>query len=372
MNQFQIVNAQREKGMKIRNRILIVDDEQMSREFLKNALEYLGYEARCVNGAEQAYRELRRNDYDLVLTDVQMPGSNGLELLKTLNKIAPDTAVVMISGRQQMNDALDSFRLGAYDYIPKPVEIDLLKSRLELALEKRKHRLTKRRYQQNLQNLVLQRTAKLRSALKRVEDTYDSTIKVLGSALDLRDAETEEHSHRVAQYTLSLAKALGVLHSKQLRDIRWWAYLHDIGKIGVPDEILLKPGKLTEAEMNVIRTHPELGYRLLNGVRFLQGASELVLHHHESFDGSGYPHGLKAEQIPLSARLFAVADTIDAMTSDRPYRKALPFSDVKQELSRVSGSQFDPRIVEVFFSIPEGQWALPDEPVGKPVQGVVA
>ena len=154
---------------------------------------------------------------------------------------------------------------------------------------------------------------------------------------------------------MKLAKAIGVKDKKILKDIEWGAFLHDIGKIGVPDAILLKPGKLTTEEMELVKTHPELGFRLLSQIPFLKGASELVLAHHESYDGNGYSRGLKTEDIPLSARLFAVADTIDAMTSDRPYRKALPLQAVGKELKRLSGIQFDPQVVEAFFSIPEGE-----------------
>jgi len=175
---------------------------------------------------------------------------------------------------------------------------------------------------------------------EELESTYDATIKVLGGALDLRDSETEDHCLRVEAYVLKLAKIVGIEDKKILRDLELGAFLHDIGKIGVPDAILLKPGKLTEEEKKVIETHPELGYDLIKQI----------------LDGSGYPRGLRGIDIPLPARLFTVADTIDAMTSSRPYRKALPIEAVGKELRKLSGVQFDPQIVDAFFSVPEREW----------------
>ena len=356
MKQFEYIQTTETVEAGSAPHMLVVDDEELSRNFLKRAVEHMGYSASTAGSAEEAYRMLDQEDYDLVLTDIRMPGPSGIQLLKYVTERFPDTSVVMISGHGQMSDALNSFRIGAYDYIPKPPTLEELGARLELALEKRRLRLSRKQQQQELEKAVHRRTEHLKRALKRIEDTYDATIKVLGSALDLRDTETEEHSARVATYTLMLAEALDRKEKRFLQDLRWGAYLHDIGKIGIPDSILLKPGRLDPEEMARIRTHPELGYRLLNSVEFLRGASELVLSHHESYDGGGYPHGLKGEQIPLSARLFAVADTIDAMTSDRPYRTAQPFSTVREELLRLSGIQFDPRIIDVFNSIPEIQW----------------
>ncbi len=211
------------------------------------------------------------------------------------------------------------------------------------------------RYRQKLEVMVEDRTRQLEAARRRIELTYDETLAALGAALDLRDTETAGHSRRVTLYSLEMARAMGC-SPDQLKQIARGAYLHDIGKIGVPDSILLKPGKLTAGEAAVMESHVRIGYELVSRIAFLAGAAEIVLTHQERFDGTGYPQGLMGEEIPLGARIFAVADTLDAMTSDRPYRKALPFSVAREEIIRESGRQFDPAVVEAFLAVPEQRW----------------
>ncbi len=196
----------------------------------------------------------------------------------------------------------------------------------------------------------------LAAALDELESTYDDTLAALSGALDLRDNETEGHARRVTRYSVRIAEVMGS-RGQILVDIERGALLHDIGKIGVPDAILLKPAKLTDEEWAVMRTHPHLGYQMIRNIRFLSGASPIVLHHHERYDGGGYPAGLTGQDIPLGARIFAIADTFDAMTSDRPYRKALPYEAARDEIGRCAGSQFDPVVVEAFCQVPEEEWA---------------
>jgi HD-GYP domain-containing protein (c-di-GMP phosphodiesterase class II) len=203
--------------------------------------------------------------------------------------------------------------------------------------------------------MVEQRTKQLQTAMKRIEHTYDETLEALGAALDLRDTETEGHSRRVSRYCFEMAKAMGCT-AEQLKQIARGSYLHDIGKIGIPDAILLKPARLTEEEMAVMQTHARVGYDLVSRIGFLAPAAEIVLTHQERYDGTGYPQGLMGDEIPLGSRIFAVADTLDAMTSDRPYRMALPLSAARSEISREAGRQFDPEVVRVFLSIPEQVW----------------
>jgi len=308
--------------------------------------------------AVDALGALNFSNFELALLDIQMPGENGIALLGKIVEQFPDTAVIMVSGLGEIETAITALKMGAYDYVTKPFAINVVESRVERALEKRRLIIENRNYQLNLEQLVEERTRELERALGGINRTYDATIKTLGAALDLRDSETEDHCKRVAAYVMKLARAYGVKDKDQLRDIEWGAYLHDIGKIGLPDAVLLKPGKLTAAERSLIETHPELGYRLLKKIQFLEGAAELVLTHHESYDGRGYPRGLKGKDIPLSARLFAVADTLDAMTSDRPYRKALSIEAAGKELKSLSGVQYDPQVVEVFFSLPEAEWRI--------------
>jgi len=333
-------------------RVLIVDDDPMIRDILSQALGRR-FPVRPARDGQEALARLQENGFDLVLADIHMPVMGGIELLEHIMSESPDTAVIMITAVDDLETALQTVKLGAYDYVTKPFSLEAVDACIDRALEKRRLILENRAYQHNLERLVRERTRELERALGRVQSTYDATIKALGAALDLRDAETEHHSLRVAEYVLKLARAAGIDDPRALKDIEWGAYLHDIGKIGVPDSILLKPGNLSPEELAVIRTHPQLGYRMLERIDFLRGAAMVVLSHHECYDGSGYPQGLEGESIPLSARLFAVADTIDAMTSDRPYRKARGIAAVGRELSRLAGRQFDPRIVELFFGIPD-------------------
>jgi putative nucleotidyltransferase with HDIG domain len=203
--------------------------------------------------------------------------------------------------------------------------------------------------------MVEQRTKQLEAALRRIEMTYNETLEALGAALDLRDNETAGHSRRVTLYSLEIAKAMEC--SKELsRQLTWAAFLHDIGKIGIPDSILLKTRRLTSEEMAIMQTHVRIGFNLLSQIAFLAPASEIVLTHHERFDGTGYPQGLMGDEIPLGARIFAVADTLDAITSDRPYRGARPYTVAIQEIQAESGKQFDPKVVEGFLSIEVENW----------------
>ncbi len=208
--------------------------------------------------------------------------------------------------------------------------------------------MERRDYQRNLENQVEERTAQLADTLKQLEQSYDDTLEALGGALDLKDAETEGHSKRVTAYTIAIAKAMNV-DAMLLPQIARAAFLHDIGKMAISDQILRKPGPLTPEEREVMRTHCDIGFNMVTRISFLREAAEIVLSHQEYFDGSGYPRGLKQEEIPLGARIFAVADALDAMISDRPYRKALSITHAQEEIKRCAGTQFDPKVVEVFL-----------------------
>jgi putative nucleotidyltransferase with HDIG domain len=203
--------------------------------------------------------------------------------------------------------------------------------------------------------MVAQRTGQLQAALRQIESSYEDTLRALGAAVDLRDNATAGHSQRVCRYSLEMARALG-WSDKQLGNLARGAYLHDIGKLGVPDGVLLKPGPLTADDRKLMQQHAQMGFDLVKDIPFLADAAEIVLSHHERYDGGGYPRGLKGEEILLSARIFAVADTLDAITSDRPYRRASSFDAAREIIRHLSGSQFDPKVVSVFLSIPEDTW----------------
>jgi cyclic di-GMP phosphodiesterase len=216
-------------------------------------------------------------------------------------------------------------------------------------------RVQNRIYQSNLELLVNQRTSELRHTIAELEHSYDVTLEALGDALDMKDAETQGHSKRVTAYTVRIASALG-LDQDAIRTLARGAFLHDIGKMAIPDAILRKPGRLTAEETEVMQQHSYLGYRMVKKISFLSDASEIVYTHQERWDGSGYPRGLKGEEIPLGSRIFSVADCLDAMTSDRPYRAARSVENARAEIAAWSGRQFDPEIVRVFLSIPTSVW----------------
>ena len=206
-----------------------------------------------------------------------------------------------------------------------------------------------------LEQLVQDRTAQLSGALQRLEQSYDDTLEALGGALDLKGAETDGHRQRVTAFCIPIAKAIPVPNG-YLPILARAAFLHDIGKMAIPDSILRKPGPLNNDEKQILRTHCEIGYNMLTKIPFLRDAAEIVLAHQEFYDGTGYPRGLKGEEIPLGARIFAVTDALDVMISDQPYRRAMPLSQAREEIRRCSGAQFDPKVVEVFLSLPESLW----------------
>jgi len=336
-------------------RILIVDDEEAIREVVSTLLSAQGYQCQTAGNGEEAIRKMRDSGFDLVLSDLVMPGVDGLKLIELVRGYDSVVPVIMVTAMHDISTAIEAMRRGAYDYILKPFEKDQLFLSVRRALEHRRLIYENRLYQQELERRVEERTLQLSQALEELEQSYDYTLEALASALDLKDAETEGHCQRVTAMTIVIARAMGVAEA-ELRQIARGAFLHDIGKMGIPDSILRKPGPLTPEETTIMRTHCDIGYQVLERIPFLREASEIVLAHQEKFDGTGYPRNLRAEQIPLGARIFAVADTLDAMISDRPYRKALPMAAAKDEIRRHAGSQFDPRVVEIFDSIPEAVW----------------
>ena len=348
-----------------KTKILIVDDEEAIREVVSTLLEALGYECASVSNGIRAQEYLGKHPVDMVLSDMVMPEMDGLTLVDWLRKAHSDIPVIMVTAMHDISTALEAIRRGAYDYILKPFEKDQLYLSVRRALEHRTLVLENRNYQRNLEKLVEERTAQLQGALEQLERSYDDTLEALGGALDLKDAETEGHCKRVTAFTIAIAKAMNV-EPEMLPQIARAAFLHDIGKMAIPDMILRKPGPLTPEERDIMRTHCEIGYNMVTRIPFLREAAEIVLSHQEFFDGTGYPRGLRAEEIPLGARIFAVADALDAMISDRPYRKALPISYAQEEIQRCSGTQFDPKVVEVFVKMQSSLWTELRENIGTP------
>lgn len=336
-------------------RILIVDDEPHVRSMLGATLERQNFQTVVAGTTSEALEYIDRQHFDLVLTDMVMRDGNGLGLIERLHINQPQTPVIVVTAIQDVTVAISAMRKGAYDYLLKPFERNQLITAVQRALDHRKTLRENESYQQNLEQIVQARTELLHQAIEDLERSYDITLEALGDALDLKDSETEGHSKRVTAYTIALARAMGI-GSDQIKVIARGAFLHDIGKMAIPDAILRKPGKLTLAEQTLMREHCERGYNILRKIPFLAEASEIVYAHQEHFDGSGYPRGLRGNDIPIGARIFAIADTLDAITSDRPYRGAKSFDVARLEILRCSGTQFDPAIVEVFLKIPNELW----------------
>jgi putative nucleotidyltransferase with HDIG domain len=337
--------------------ILVVDDEAQVRNIMVSLLEHSGYVVTAANDAEHALKNLQEDpSCDLVLSDVMMRGTDGLTLLDQIGRDHPGTPVVMLTGVDDIQVATNAFRRGAVDYLLKPFEVPQLTSVVSRGIEHGKLLRQNAAYQQNLEQVMSARTDRLRATMQELERSYDITLEAMGDALDLRDAETQGHSRRVTAYTIALAREMG-LKADELRTIARGAFLHDIGKIATPDSILLKPGKLDAAETKIMREHCARGYEMVRKIPFLREAAEIVYAHQENFDGSGYPRGLRGEEIPLGARIFSIADTLDAMTSDRPYRSCMGFAAAREEIKRFSGRQFDPSIVEVFLGMPTELWS---------------
>ena len=348
-----------------KGKILVVDDEEAIREVVSTMLEAQGFECSTAGNGRLAKAYLEEHTPDLVLSDMVMPEMDGIRLLEWAHQHDPDVPVIMVTAMHDIATALEAIRRGAYDYILKPFEKDQLFLSVRRALEHRRLMLENRKYQSDLERLVEERTGQLKGTLQQLEQSYDDTLEALGGALDLKDAETEGHCKLVTAFTIAIAKAMK-LPQQQLPVIARAAFLHDIGKMAIPDSVLRKPGPLNEDEKRVMRTHCEIGYNMVTRIPFLREAAQIVLAHQEFFDGTGYPRGLKGEEIPLGARIFAVADALDAMVSDRPYRKALSIEHARGEIKRCSGTQFDPRVVEVFLSLPDSLWLELRENIGTP------
>jgi putative nucleotidyltransferase with HDIG domain len=338
------------------DRILVVDDEEAIREIVTSMLVSAHYQCRQAGSGLEALALLNSGEeFELMLSDLMMADLDGIGLLERTKEKFPDMPVVMVTAVHDISVALAAIRNGAYDYLLKPFEREQLLATVRRALENRRLKMENRAYQTNLESLVAARTEQLRKAMATLERSYDITLEALGDALDLKDAETEGHSKRVTAFTIAIARAMR-LPKEHISVIARGAFLHDIGKMAIPDQILRKPGKLTPDEIAIMREHCWRGYQMLKKIPFLTEAAEIVYSHQEKFDGTGYPRGLKGEEIPLGARIFSIADTLDAITSDRPYRPAQSLKVAREEIERWTGRQFDPDVVKVFSGMPDNIW----------------
>jgi response regulator RpfG family c-di-GMP phosphodiesterase len=337
-------------------RILIVDDEQVVREIIAAMLTGAGYVVhQASSGTEALAILLAEGEFDLVLSDLMMEEIDGMVLMERSRDKFPDMLVIMVTAVHDISVALFALRNGAYDYLLKPFERQQLLVIVRRALEHRRLKLENRAYQENLEALVMARTGQVRQSLSDLERSYDITLELAGDLMGFKDPDREAHAKRVTSFAVAIGRAMG-LDSDRIRVIARGAFLHDLGMIGVPDRILHKPGPLTPEETEMMREHCYRGYKVLKKIPYLQEASEIVYAHEEWYDGSGYPRGLKGDEIPLGARIFAVAHALDAITTDWEYRTAQTLEAARQEISRLSGSQFDPEIVKVFMELKEKVW----------------
>jgi putative nucleotidyltransferase with HDIG domain len=336
-------------------KVLVVDDDPAVRAFFREVLSPVTAQVAEVGDAPCALGAIESGDFDVILCDVWMPGATGLDLLTMAQQTHWDVGFIMVTGEIQIETVIAALRMQASDFLLKPLTPEEVTRSVTHTFERLVSSRQARAYQGSLETSIQRRTRELEAALSELESNYQMTLEALVAALDAREHETFSHSFRVRAYTRFMARRAGYPPAL-MPSLEQGALLHDIGKIAVSDAILLKPTKLTPEEWVDMRKHPIAGDEILRRVPFLRPASAIVRHHHERFDGTGYPDELTGAQIPLGARLFAVADTLDAMTSDRLYRPARGWETARNEIRLYSGTQFDPQIVELFLKVPPTAW----------------
>jgi response regulator RpfG family c-di-GMP phosphodiesterase len=338
--------------------VLVVDDEEFLRSIVRERLEIAGYFVEeASNGNEALAMSERGGQYDVLLTDIRMPGMDGITLLAEWGKRSPGTAGIVMSANAELDTAVHALKMGACDYITKPFNFDVLLITIENAMRKKDLERQLDDYRTNLEDKVKEQTDIINSMYVR---SIDAMIK----ALEAKDYYTRDHSQRVTLYSVAIAEEMK-MKGQELEDLHRASVLHDLGKIGVREAVLNKPGKLTGEEFAEIVLHPETAVRILEPIPFFRPLLPAILHHHERFDGKGYPSRLAGSNIPLASRIMTIADTFDAMTSTRAYRKALSSADAIAEIRRCSGTQFDPDIVPIFLAcqskvVIPGDVTLPD------------
>ncbi len=344
------------------NSVLFVDDEVNILKALQRLLRQEDMTVLSASGAREAFELLEQHPAQVVVTDQRMPDMCGVDLLSSVRERWPDVVRMMLTGYTEMGVAVEAINRGEiYRLITKPWNDDELRATLRQAFDHHALKTEIRRLNQvtreqnfrlqdmnrNLEEKVRERTRQVAQKHQELRSAYVQTVGALAEAVDAKDSYTRGHSERVGVYSSKLAREMG--YAKEFIERVYIAgLLHDVGKIGVSDAVILKPGKLDAEEYAQMKTHPAIGAKILEPIDFLKDVTPCVRHHHEWFDGSsrGYPDRLAGDRIPLPSRIILVCDTVEAMTSDRPYRKALPLETVYSELTKFSGSQFDPACVE--------------------------
>ena len=358
------------------NRLLIVEPSAEKRHLL---MAYFAPSFICdeADSVAAAITKIRENEYGVVLAAIRQTDMTGHDLIPYLRKASPDTIIIFLSEGNAAGNTVKAFRAGAFEVIQMPISLKAIESAVDKAFDKFELKRLKDKYHNRLEELVAERTAELDQALEEIENSYRMTLKALVQALETRDSETHGHSERVVTFSLRLGYELG-LEKDALRELELGALLHDIGKIGVPDAILHKPASLSKREWAKMKLHPLHGQTILRNIKFLEGAARIVAQHHEKWDGSGYPIGLRGEDIELGARIFSVVDAFDAIVSNRVYRSGQSYEAALEEIEKHSGTQFDPVVVEAFKRVPSEDWetlrerSLAEKPENQSLQAVVA
>lgn len=331
-------------------KIMIVDDEESIRNLLSRVLRMNGDECALAASAAEARVFLKEKEYDLILCDVNMPGENGIDFARYALTEYPDMAIIMVTAIDDQEIVRSALEVGAYGYIVKPFKPSEVIINVCNALHRRNLEIKNSFHRDNLEKIVMERTIKLRETMNDLKGALEGIIEAIGYALEIKDRYTAGHQQRVSSLACDIAKEMG-LSDDQIEGVRIAGAMHDIGKISISSEILTKPGKLTEKEFNIIKTHPQVGYEILKKIKFPWPLAYIIYQHHERMNGSGYPRGLKGKDILIEARIVAVADVVEAMASKRPYRPALGIDEALAELSRNSSKLYDPRAVKACIKL---------------------
>lgn len=327
---------------------MIADDEKVICAVLSQRLMREGYLCATAQTGKEALGLFYKENFSLIISDIRMPDLDGLEFLKNVRAVRPTMMFILMTAYPEIKVAVEAIHLGVSDFLIKPFDLDLVVFSVKKALEQKRMEEEIESYHKNLKRLVEERTAKLQQAYSDLKKAYLDSVKVLAEAIDAKDPYTRGHSDRVRRMSLRIAASLGFAEER-MEILEYGALLHDIGKIGIQDDILRKPGSLSPEEYRLIQEHPLIGVKIVEGIGFFKDKIPMIRHHHEHFDGKGYPDGLAGEAIPLEARIIAVPDAFDAMASLRPHRGTMPIEQILLEMRRQKGKQLDPKILDVFL-----------------------
>ncbi len=333
-----------------RGHILVVDDDRPMIKLLEKVLKNADYEVTATTDPFKVLEIIKNesNLIDVLLSDINMPEMTGLQLIKSVRDIDPNIVSIIVTGFASSENTIEALRGGAFNIIQKPFQLDEIQLVVDRAVERRRMKKQLDAYYVNIEELLQEKTKELQAALEKIEDSFGKMIEGICKIQDVHESNTALHTKRVSACSYFLAKKCGITNEEDLEHIKYGALLHDIGKVAISDSILLKPGKLTDEEYNLMKEHVQMGFELVDNIPILKSAGNIVHCHHENFDGSGYPRGLKGEEICIGARIFSLVDTYDAMRFPRSYHNGHTVEEIVKEINRCSGTQFDPDIVDIF------------------------